>query len=245
MNGMRRPELRAVAVIVPAHDEQEFLGGCLDSLQAAAWRARESGWRVLVLVVADACTDTTRATARARRVACLTVNGRNVGSARAAGAEHALAVLGAEGCPAESVYLLHTDADTRVPSRWITRHLAAVTGHDAVLGPVEIRDWTGRRAVCARRYLHACRLESEQHRVHGANLGVRAEAYLRVGGFPALPVGEDRAFVEALRASGESVVFRHEVSVCTSARVSSRVTGGYSDFLSGLDDRPPGRVEAV
>jgi hypothetical protein len=72
--------------------------------------------------------------------------------------------------------------------------------------------------------------------VHGANLGVRADAYQRVGGFPALPVAEDRTLVDALRTSGETVVFRSDLAVCTSARVSTRVSGGFSDYLSGLDE---------
>lgn len=245
MSVRRRPEPRAVAVIVPAHDEQELLGDCLDALHAASWRAREAGARVLVVVVADACVDSTRAIARTHGVTCLTVNGRNVGSARATGAAHALAVFAEEGFPAESVYLLHTDADTLVPSQWIIRHLAAAAGHDAVLGPVEVRDWEPRGADCARRYRLASMLEPDEHRVHGANLGVRADAYLRAGGFAALASAEDRALVAALRGGGESVVFRRDVAVRTSARISRRVRGGFSDYLSGLEDEPPETVQAV
>ncbi|HET9172720.1 MAG TPA: glycosyltransferase family 2 protein [Actinospica sp.] len=230
-----RPVLRAAAVIVPAHDEHELLGSCLDSLEAAAWPTRRAGWRVQVIVVADACVDTTRATARAHRVPCLTVHGHNVGAARAAGSARALAQLAEEGYRAAEVYLLHTDADTVVPSLWIMRHLVAAGGYDAVLGPVEVRDWTTRREGCARRYRLACELEPEAHRVHGANLGVRADSYLRAGGFPALEVSEDRALVDTLRAAGAAVAFRRELAVSTSARVSGRVHGGFSDFLSGLE----------
>jgi len=108
---------------------------------------------VRTLVVADACTDATRATARAHGAGTLTATGRNVGAARAAGAARALDELAREGRQAAEVYLLHTD--------------------------------------CAQRYKRADALEPEDRRVHGANLGVRAEAYLRVGGFPALAVAED------------------------------------------------------
>jgi hypothetical protein len=58
--------------------------------------------------------------------------------------------------------------------------------HDAVLGPVEVHDWSTRSRECARRYALHAEQEAEQQRVHGANLGVRADAYERVGGFPAL-----------------------------------------------------------
>lgn len=240
--GPRRAPVSAAAVIIPAHDEQELLGACLDVLEPAARHAREAGLHVLTIVIADACTDSTRATARARATRCLTANGRNVGAARALGTAHALAELAREGYDPAQVYLLHTDADTLVPTDWITRHVRAATRHDAVLGPVEVRDWSERDENCADRFARAAALEPDEDRVHGANLGVRADAYLRVGGFPALPVAEDRALVEALRTVGESVVFRGDLAVCTSARISRRVHGGFSDYLSKLEDRLPARA---
>lgn len=106
-----------------------------------------------------------------------------------------------------------------------------------MLGAVEIADWTPRGDDCARQYRTDRAREPDRHRVHGANLGVRAEAYLRVGGFPALPVAEDRTLVDALRTAGESVVFRSDLVVSTSAWISPRVHGGFSDYLSGLDPR--------
>lgn len=233
--GSTRAPVSAVAVIVPAHDEQELLGACLDALEPAARLARGAGLRVLTLVVADACTDGTRAVARARAVACLTACERNVGAARAAGAARALAELDRAGHDAARVYLLHTDADTLVPPDWITRHVRAAARHDAVLGPVEVLDWTQRNRNCAPRFARACDLEPDEDRVHGANLGVRADAYLRVGGFPALTVAEDRALAGALRTAGESVVFRGDLAVRTSARISRRVRGGFSDYLSKLE----------
>lgn len=235
-----RTPLSAAALIVPAHDEEDLLGACLDALELAAWNAREAGVRrVLKLVVADACTDATRAIARGRGASCITVNGRNVGAARAVGAAKALAELAREGFNPAQVYLLHTDADTVVPPDWVARHLRAAARHDAVIGPVEVRDWTPRGENCARMFERACALEPDGQRVYGANLGTRAEAYLRAGGFPALPVAEDRALVESLRTVGESVAFRPDLAVFTSARISRRVRGGFSDFLSRLEERRP------
>jgi GT2 family glycosyltransferase len=222
-------------VIVPAHDEQGLLGACLDAVAASAGRVRTSGIHVRVVVVADACTDATRATARARGATCVTENDNNVGAARAAGTARAVADLTREGFSMEHVYLLHTDADTLVPPDWITRHLLAASQHDAVLGPVSVYDWSQRSERCARRYERMCELEPDEHRIHGANLGVRADTYLRVGGFAALPVAEDRALIGRIRAAGESVVFRRDLAVRTSARTSRRVRGGFSDYLSGLE----------
>lgn len=233
----RRGQIRAVAVVIPAHDEQELLSDCLDALEGAAWRVRNRiGIPVLVFVAADACSDSTCATARRRGLTCVTIQARNVGTARAAGVAAALSRLAESGYEPSQIYLLHTDADTVVAHDWITRHLDEAADHDAVLGPVEVRDWSTRSQECARRYALHAEQEPDQHRVHGANLGVRADAYERVGGFPALPVAEDRALVDALRTAGESVVFRRDLTVRTSARVSARVRGGFSDFLSLLEE---------
>jgi GT2 family glycosyltransferase len=235
-----RERIRAVAVVIPAHNEQEALSTCLDVLEAAAWRVRDRGIPVLVSVVADACTDATRAMARRRGLTCVTIQANNVGAARAAGVAAALSRLAESGFEPARIYLLHTDADTLVEPDWITRHLEAAAEHDAVLGPVDVRDWSMRSAQCAQRHLLYSEHEPDEHRVHGANLGVRADAYERVGGFSALPVGEDRGLVDALRAAGERVVFRRDLTVCTSARVSTRVSGGFSDHLSGLDETSEG-----
>jgi GT2 family glycosyltransferase len=241
-----RAQIRAVAVVVPAHDEQELLSACLDVLEAAAWRARDRGIQVLLFVVADACSDATRAMARRRGLTCVTIHANNVGAARAAGVTVALASLAESGIEPPQIYLLHTDADTLVGPDWITRHLDEAADHDAVLGPVDVQDWSTRGEECARRYALRAEQEPDEHRVHGANLGVRADAYERVGGFPALPVAEDRALVGALRTAGESVVFRRDLTVRTSARISTRVSGGFSDYLSELQepaDAHPERTE--
>lgn len=240
-----RERIRAVAVVIPAHNEQELLSTCLDVLEAAAWRVRDRGIPVLVFVVADACTDATRAMARRRGLTCVTIQANNVGVARAAGVSAALSRLAESGFDPSRIYLLHTDADTVVEPDWITRHLDEAADHDAVLGPVEVRDWSMRGAGCAQRYVLHSEHEPDEHRVHGANLGVRADAYERVGGFPALPVAEDRALVDALRAAGEAVVFRHDLAVFTSARVSTRVRGGFSDYLSRLDEELNGADDVL
>ena len=60
-----------------------------------------------------------------------------------------------------------------------------------------------------------------------------------------LPVAEDRALVDALRAAGEAVVFRHDLAVFTSARVSTRVRGGFSDYLSRLDEELNGADDVL
>jgi hypothetical protein len=71
--------------------------------------------------------------------------------------------------------------------------------------------------------------------VHGANLGVRASAYLRAGGFPEVPTAEDRALVAALTASGSRVRRTRSLAVVTSARREARAPHGFSHYLAELD----------
>jgi hypothetical protein len=59
-----------------------------------------------------------------------------------------------------------------------------------------------------------------------------------VGGFPALPTGEDRALVAALQASGFRVLRNAAVSVITSARVRYRAPAGFGHDLATLNDSP-------
>ncbi|MFF3442419.1 glycosyltransferase [Streptosporangium sp. NPDC002721] len=71
--------------------------------------------------------------------------------------------------------------------------------------------------------------------VHGANLGVSAAAYLAVGGFSALPTGEDDALVRALESAGRRVLRTTGVSVVTSARRDPRAPDGFGHFLARLE----------
>jgi hypothetical protein len=67
--------------------------------------------------------------------------------------------------------------------------------------------------------------------VHGANLGVSAQAYLRAGGFAPLACSEDVALVEQLQATGARIAWSAAPRVVTSARRASRARGGFGDTL--------------
>ena len=71
--------------------------------------------------------------------------------------------------------------------------------------------------------------------VHGANLGFRASAYLKAGGFPEKPTAEDHAFVTALTACGCRVLRTRALPVVTSARREARAPNGFSRYLAELD----------
>ncbi|GAA4982632.1 glycosyltransferase [Kitasatospora paranensis] len=230
--------IRSVAVVVPARDEQDLLGGCLDSLRRAARHPRVRGIPVDVIVVADACTDGTAALARQYGASAVEIAVRNVGRARAAGSARALDLALGRGLALHEVWLAHTDADSRVPSGWLAHQLAcAAAGWCAVAGTVRVTDWTGHppaTAVAFHGHYTAAEDAGAHPHVHGANLGVRADTYRAVGGFAPLPVGEDRALVAALEAAGVHVTRTGRHPVTTSARRDARARGGFGDFLLRL-----------
>lgn len=71
--------------------------------------------------------------------------------------------------------------------------------------------------------------------IHGANLGVSAEAYATAGGFMGLETGEDVALVEALRASGARITWSRAPRVVTSVRPNFKAPGGFGATLERID----------
>ncbi len=79
-----------LGVVVPAHDEEEHIEACLESLRVASRHRSLSGEHVLIVVVLDACTDGTAAVARRLGATVVETDARNVGIARSVGADVAL-----------------------------------------------------------------------------------------------------------------------------------------------------------
>ncbi len=119
------------------------------------------------------------------------------------------------------------------------RQLALPDGHveldaDAVCGCIGVADWSahGDQAGFIRDHFAVTYHEMDGHRhIHGANLGVSAEAYERAGGFQPLACSEDVALVEALQASGARIAWSAAPRVTTSARADARARGGFGDTL--------------
>jgi len=70
--------------------------------------------------------------------------------------------------------------------------------------------------------------------VHGANLGMRASAYLAADGFRPLRTAEDHALVAAATRGGCTVVQAGDIAVETSARRHARAPRGFSHLLRTL-----------
>ncbi|MFZ4410132.1 MAG: glycosyltransferase [Paracraurococcus sp.] len=250
-----RPRRLRAAIAIPARDEAARLPDCLRAL-AAQRHAAEAA----VLVLANNCRDDTAAVAQAMasslpfrlvvREAALPPALSHAGGARRAAMDAAADLLAAEAGPCAA--LLSTDADGRAEPGWLAANLAALAaGADAVAGaiapdPAEAALLPGAlRRREAREARYAALLDEmaslvdpdphdpwPRHAAHsGASIALTLSAYRRVGGLPAVPVGEDRALFEALLRAEMRVRHCPAARVIVSCRLDGRAAGGMADTL--------------
>lgn len=239
-----RRRIEGAAVVVPARDEEETIAVSLGALRRATRAVTAAGVPVHVVVVLDRCSDTTGDRAEAALAGSwstiLEVKGGNVGLARSAGMQAALSAW--DGVDLRALWLATTDADTLVRPDWLARHLAwARAGYQGVAGTVEVGHWGEQPEAVRRQFLHRARqlgLGLGHPHVHGANLGLLAEAYLEAGGVPALALAEDARLLQAVVATGRPVVAAPDIPVVTSSRREGRAPGGFADLLRGLGRAP-------
>jgi len=235
-----------IGVVIPAHNEQAYLDACLRAAIVAARHPALNGEAVRITVVLDDCSDASAAIVarHARRrggkagpvIDNIAVEARNVGVARAAGAARMLA----DGAR----WLAFTDADTRVAPGWLAAQLSLRV--DVVCGTVAVDDWSPHRenSVALREHFARSYTDADGHRhIHGANLGVSADAYARAGGFEPLACSEDVALVDALQRSGARFAWSAAPRVATSARRDAKARGGFGDtllrYVAGLHTPSP------
>lgn len=232
--------LERMVVVVPVRNEEQLLGLALAHLRTAMDRIDGCGrLRSRLVVVLDDCTDRSAAIAKEAaaadaRITVVSTGARCVGAARALGVSTALA--DADPSSLQRWWIANTDADTRVPPDWLELSAnAADAGADALVGTVEPdRAELGPARFAAWRTAHVT-TDGHPH-IHGANLGVRASAYLRAGGFQPVPSDEDVRLVHALRSQGATVRSIGSPTVITSARLRGRLSHGFADYLSCLPD---------
>ncbi len=231
---MSAPALRAydrAVVVVPAHNEQANLPACLRAVLTAALCAPIP---VSIVVVLDASDDDSAKLAGGYGpdVHFVSVKAHNVGAARAVGFGYARSLCAED----DECWYATTDADSRVDPGWLIHQLEL--GADMVLGVVRVANWRYHPADVADRYAQAYEAgmpdDGHHEHIHGANMGFSARAYWRVGGFRALPSGEDVDLVERFEAAGYCIHRDTELSVITSARTQARAPHGFAYYLSQL-----------
>lgn len=266
-----RREPERVVVAIPVRDEAERIGDCL---RALAVQRGEAVHEVLLLL--NNCTDTTEAVARdvatdvpihvEIQTATFPPERAHAGNARRTAMARAAERAGPHGI------LMTTDADGRVGESWVAGNLAALrAGAEVVAGRALIDE---DEAACIPAHLHeddaletayGDLLDEIDHLVDpdpadpwprhtegsGASIAVTAMAFRRAGGIPAVPVGEDRAFIDRLRRVDARIRHAPDVTVTVSGRIDGRARGGMAETIrrriirqdEWLDDRlEPARI---
>jgi glycosyltransferase involved in cell wall biosynthesis len=211
-----------LAVIVPAADEQDHIGECLDAIREACIQLhvqpRGRRVRTRVIVVLDACRDASAdIVAQRPGVVSVTATARNVGAARRLGADHALKH---RDFPA-AIWLANTDADSVVPPHWLIHMVdAGDTGYDLVLGTV--RPGSGLPLTIEQDWLDQHHLGEGHPHVHGANFGVRASTYLDAGGWQPYRSSEDVDLADRIQRNQAAIQRTAAIPVVTSSRMHGR-----------------------
>ena len=198
-----------VSVVVPAHNEEALLPLCLGALLA-----QDFVGELEILVVNNASTDRTAAVARGFGVTVVDEHEKGYGRALIRGFAQARGEI-----------IACTDADSIVPPDWISQLVSEYARRPEVVaigGHVEFtsRNWKCR--LLTRFFIPAFnrfdRRNPDGPHLWGANLSVRREAFLRVGGWnPAFSLQADSELSVRLRKAGR-VVLLESLTVRTSSR---------------------------
>ncbi|MDO5745899.1 MAG: glycosyltransferase [Micrococcaceae bacterium] len=235
-----------VVIVVPVRNEEGMLGTCLEHLGTAMDQLHRQRPEVSVglTVVLDRCEDSSasiaaRFEATDQRIAVVAGDFGSVGSSRAAGISRALDNLGQRNPRSRTLsdtWIACTDADTRVPSNWLTRSVElAESGFDVLTGTVEPDSAELDRELFSAWQRGHCQTEGHHH-VHGANLGIRASEYRAVGGFDPVAQDEDVLVVRRLRINGARFLATGKLHAITSGRIQGRVGSGFSGYLRSLQN---------
>ncbi len=237
-------------VVVPARDEEDLIGSCLEALATQEIVAHDE---FEVLLILDRCTDRTEARAREiavghprLRLHLLDGPGEGSGPARRVGMDAACARLFQVGRPEGLIAC--TDADTVVAPDWLATQLRAVSqGAKAIGGRIELADDGSLPEGVWHMYAEQGRLRHEillsgsdpkgetQHwQFSGASLALTATVYKEIGGLEPLSALEDEALERVLLEHRIPIERLLSVRVTTSPRLVGRASRGLSQDLSRI-----------
>ncbi|MBI4092226.1 MAG: glycosyltransferase [Candidatus Levybacteria bacterium] len=211
------PENPGVTVVVPAYNEENFIGATLKSLVNQTYKDFE------LIVVDNNSTDRTAEIAKKYGARVIVEKQRGVAKARNAGFKQARARI-----------IASTDSDSIVPQDWVERIVAEFKKDEPLVafgglsnlysGPVSAR--------AAGRYLFKAfwiidKLLSGGWNLAGFNMAVRKEAFLKIGGFnTSLTMGEDIDLAKRLREVGKVYVDTNSVVFVSGRRYKNGLLEG-------------------
>ncbi|HEX4426603.1 MAG TPA: glycosyltransferase [Terriglobales bacterium] len=227
-----------IAVLIPARNEEQLLPRCLESI-AAAIALLPSEVTADIVIAVDRSSDRTLEIARRMihgRGVVITTQSGIVGRARGLAARTA---LGRYRGALSRCWLANTDADSSVPADWMTDHLTLASENiDAIAGTVDVDSFEEHSGVVAERFRssYVVRPDGSHSHVHGANLGVRADAYLRAGGWKSIATAEDHDLWNRLEKTGANRISISRLQVLTSGRRVGRAPHGFADTLAAHNE---------
>ena len=239
---------RTIVVAIPVRDEEERIASLSYGF------SRQTHLPTAVVLLLNNCTDMTEIIARGMHLpfqidiqtVVLPAPTANAGTARRLAMDRAVALAGPDGI------ILTTDADAIVPPDWIALNLHALSaGADVVCGQAIIHP---EEAAFIPAHLHEddaqecfyislldaiadalspdpADPEPRHTEAPGASLAMTVSAFLRAGGVPHVPSGEDRALIKSLHRIDARI--RHDPAICVtvSGRMMGRASGGMADTI--------------
>ena len=176
------------SVLIPAHNEEAYIGQCLQSIQAAA---EKTTGEVEIIVALNRCSDQTAAIAADHQAFCVTENSKNLARIRNAAARAASGDI-----------IVTIDADSRMSSNMLDEVAAKLATGKYIGGGVMIRPerWSLGIFMSLLTVLPFLLL----HRVSGGLFWCYRKDFEAVGGFnEALVSAEDLDFARRLKAHGK------------------------------------------
>lgn len=148
-----------IGIVIPAHNEEQHLSACLQSIQQAIQHTGHE--QVEILVVLDSCTDQSRSVVESHQVNWIECNFACVGKARDLGIRQLID----QGV----IWVACTDADTIVDSDWILCQMLHQPT-DAICGVVTLDDLSHLSVQQQQKYLAHYQDSMDHQHIHGANL---------------------------------------------------------------------------
>lgn len=223
-----------ICTVIPARNEEELIAECLESvLKASRNLLKLATFEILVGV--DSSQDKTAKIAQTiigKNGVVIELNERNVGSVRRIISSRAIAPYLKR---LSSCWIANTDADSIVPDSWLTHQLHHASNDIlAIAGIIDVGSFSEYPPEIEDifRLSYTLNDDGSHPHIHGANFGVRADAYVEAGGWPAIKTSEDHALWHALTQLGVSKISDSSLKVLTSGRRNGRAPNGFATALS-------------
>jgi cellulose synthase/poly-beta-1,6-N-acetylglucosamine synthase-like glycosyltransferase len=188
-----------------------------------------------IIVVSDSSQDRTAEIASLMLGSDGKVASTNAGAVGAARRAAAILALERYVGPLQKCWLANTDADCIVPPDWLLQQLKfAGKGIEAVAGIVAVDSFEEHAPWVQSRFeaTYVIPPSGRHKHIHGANLGVRADAYIRAGGWADMSTAEDHDLWHRLSFSGARKHSTSRLKVHTSGRRVGRAPNGFAGALA-------------